>query len=94
MEPLQQFFDFVRATPTLPDDFTAWDFFNSNLLLAIVGAAFTLVFREESRKQRQNENINLQNEVQKSREENETQDAAISAAIDKPNLQIAASIIR
>jgi len=94
VDQFQPFFDFVWTTPTLPDDFTAWELFNSNLLLAIVGAAFTLVFREESQKQRQNENINLQNEVQKSREENETQDAAIIAATDKPNLQVAASIIR
>lgn len=94
MERLQEFLDFVWTTPSFPSDFTGWDFFNSNLLLAIVGAAFTVVFRQESQKQRQNENLNLENEVQKSREENETQDAAISAAQDKPNLQIAAKIIR
>lgn len=94
MEWLESVRTFALNTPTLPDDFTAWDFLNSNLLLAVVGAAFTWVFRQEAERQRKNEDIKLQNDVQKSLDESDTQDAQIASADANPNLQEASGIIR
>lgn len=94
MERFQQFLDFIWTTPTLPPTFTAWEFFNSNLLLAVVGAAFTWVFQSESRKQRKNQEQELANQVLSSREEDEKDDAKLSDLDNKPNLKAASQIIR
>lgn len=94
MDWLNRVTSFALETPTFPADFTAWDFLNSNLLLAVVGAAFTWVFRQEAERQRKNEDLKLQNDVQKSLDESDTQDAQIASADANPNLRQASEIIR
>jgi len=94
MDSLQGALDFVRTTPAFPAGFTAWDFFNSNLLLAIVGAAFTLVFKTATDRQRKNQDAQIENEVQRSREIVDEQDAdVLKDAESKPTFREAAKII-
>lgn len=85
---------FTGVSKWIPDGFSVWDFLNSNLLLALVGAVFTVVYQADNYRKRENENQDLQNEVQRSRAVVEQQQTrALEEAGAKPNFEEAAALI-